>query len=95
MCSELDNSACPKPLDPLAGGDSVGTTKPGNTEKEGKVVFKDGGLQGTSTIIVRYLSDGITVIVFDNITGGTEGDLKFAPLELAAEIAKTIRDSGL
>jgi len=93
VCSEKDDMACPVPLDPLAGGESMDKIMQDAADEEGKVVFKDGALEGTSTIIVRYLKDGITVIVFDNITGESEGELKFAPLDLAAEITKTIRDA--
>ena len=83
-------------LDPLGGGDSTDKRRNEASDEQGKVVFKDGALQGYSTMIVRYLDDGITVIVLDNITGvQEEGALKFAPLELAAEIAKTIRDNGV
>ncbi|MGB3363947.1 MAG: serine hydrolase domain-containing protein [Thermodesulfobacteriota bacterium] len=93
VCSELNDTACPVPLDPLAGGDNENTGNPSATAPKGKVVYKDGGLPGYASILVRYLDDGLTVSVFVNITSATEGTLKFAPLNLAAEIAQTIRDN--
>jgi len=93
VCSELNEIACPKPLDPLAGGDNEKLGNPTSSDTRGKVVFKDGGLPGYASILVRYLDDGITVVVFVNTTPAREGDLKFAPLDLAAEIALTIREN--
>ncbi len=95
VCSELFDQNCPVPLDPLAGGDSLDKIFELPTDEDGLVVYKDGALAGYSSIIVRYLDDGITVVVFDNIKAATEGELKFAPLDLASEIAVTLRENGI
>jgi len=92
-CSELNEIACPKPLDPLAGGDNEILGNSISSDTMAKGVFKDGGLPGYASMLVRYLDDGITVIVFVNTSPAREGDLKFAPLDPAAEIALAIRDN--
>lgn len=93
VCSELNDVACPRPLDPLAGGSNENDPKTDATGQNGKVVYKDGGLPGYGSIMVRYLDDRLTVVVFVNTSPVHEGDLKFAPLDLAAEIALTIRNN--
>jgi len=93
VCSELNDTACPIALDPLSGGTNENDPKTDATGQTGKVVYKDGGLPGYGSIIVRYLDDGLTVVVLVNTSPVHEGDLKFAPLNLAAEIALTIRDN--
>ena len=94
VCSELNDTACPIALDPLSGGTNENDPKTdATTGQEGKVIYKDGGLPGYGSIIVRYLDDGLTVVVFVNTSPVHEGDLKFAPLDLAAEIALTIREN--
>lgn len=90
--TESDDMTCPMPQNPLVGIEGIVEFA---TEQDGKVVYKDGALPGYLSIFVRYLSDGITVVVFDNITTGIEGDLKFAPLDLASEIAVTLRENGI
>ncbi|GJM16661.1 MAG: hypothetical protein DHS20C13_19880 [Thermodesulfobacteriota bacterium] len=93
VCSELNDSFCPIALDLLSGGINSSNPKTEATGQDGKIVYKDGGLPGYGSIIVRYLDDGLTVVVFVNTSPVHEGDLKFAPLDLAAEIALTIRDN--
>lgn len=92
VCSELDDmETCPRPIDPLAGGDI--TDIPSDTAIfEGIVISKDGGLPGYGSIIVRYLEDGVTVIVFVNLLD-KEGALAFRPAELAAALADTVREN--
>lgn len=91
VCSEIDNmEGCPRPIDPLAGGDSSNNETLDTSVVEGKVVSKDGGLQGYGSVIVRYLEDGLTVIVFVNLLD-KEGALGFRPIELAAALADTVR----
>ena len=89
VCSEKNDMFCPKPVDPEAGGDADGPALDGPVDKDGKVVAKDGGVPGYSTEILRYLDDGLTVIVLANIKDGS-----FEPSSLAAEIALVVRDSG-
>jgi len=93
VCSELQDIVCPKSVDPAIGGD---ITAPADTEPAGeigKVVQKDGGVAGFASQIVRYLDDGLTVIVFVNATSPKEGSLAFEPVTLADEIAETIRQN--
>ena len=90
VCSEKDDLQCPKPIDPLAGGNNENLQSMDMAGPEGKVVAKDGGLPGYTSIILRYLDDGLTVIIFVN-NRNVEGSLAFRPIELAAEIALTIR----
>ena len=59
-----------------------------------RVVSKDGGLQGYSTVIIRYLDDGISVMFFVNSHDIEDGPLQFFPSPLAAELAKTVRDNS-
>lgn len=87
VCSELDDADCPKPVDPIIGGELL----PGAEVTTGKVVSKDGGVPGYSAAIVRYLDDGITVLVLAN-TLESSGPLQFSPVALAAAIAEVVRD---
>lgn len=93
VCSELQDEFCPKPVDPLTGGGLDGPVMPAPVDQEGKVVSKDGGVPGYSSQIVRYLDDGLTVIVLSNSLD-VEGPLSFEPAALAAEIALVVRESG-
>jgi CubicO group peptidase (beta-lactamase class C family) len=93
VCSELQDEFCPKPVDPLAGGTLDGSVMPAPAGQEGKVVSKDGGVPGYSSEIVRYLDDGLTIIVLSNSLD-VEGPLSFEPANLAAEIALLVRESG-
>jgi CubicO group peptidase (beta-lactamase class C family) len=94
VCSEKQDEFCPKPIDPEAGGDLTGSIFPDSSGSEGKVVSKDGGVPGYSSEIVRYLDDGLTVIVFSNSLDVGNGPLNFEPANLAAEIALVVRQSG-
>ena len=89
VCSEKNDMFCPKPVDPEAGGDVSGPPLDMPVGSDGKVVAKDGAVPGYSSEIVRYLDDGITVIVLSNIK-----DSSFEPAGLAAEIALVVRESG-
>ena len=93
VCSEKNDEFCPKPVDPEAGGGLDGSTLTDAPGSEGKVVSKDGGIPGYSSGIVRYLDDGISVIVLSN-TLESSGPLQFSPIGLAAEIALVVRESG-
>lgn len=92
VCSDLDDFlACPVAVDPLIGAD------PSNPEPfdfeghKGRIVQKDGGVAGFATQIVRYLDEGLTVYVNINVTNKEPESIAFAPLQLAAEVADTIR----
>ena len=87
VCSELDDADCPKPVDPLAGGELV----PGAEVTAGKVISKDGAVPGYSAAIVRYLDDGVAVLVLAN-TLDSDGPLQFSPVALAATIAEVVRE---
>lgn len=89
VCSEKNDMFCPKPVDPEAGGGVNDPALDVPVDLEGKVVSKDGAVPGYSSQIVRYLDDGITVIVLANIK-----DESFQPASLAAEIALVVRESG-
>jgi len=89
VCSEKNDMFCPKAVDPEAGGQLEGPVLDEPAGKDGKVVAKDGGLPGYSAEVLRYLDDGISVIVLSNIKDGS-----FKPVNLAAEIAKLVRESG-
>lgn len=97
VCSELDNEhGCPTASDPLNSGTNMDKVVDNPAGDEGKVVSKNGGVAGYSSIMLRYFDDGITVIIFNNIFVGmpkTEGLPEYHPIDLAAELAKTIRDS--
>jgi CubicO group peptidase (beta-lactamase class C family) len=93
VCSEKNDQFCPKPVDPEAGGDLGGSILPGSPDTEGKVDSKDGAVTGYSSGIVRYLDDGLTVIILSNSLDNS-GPLQFSPIGLAAEIALTVRQAG-
>lgn len=93
VCSEKQDEFCPKPVDPLAGGTLDDPVRPEPAGSEGKVISKDGAVAGYSSEIVRYLDDGLTVIVLSN-SFDVEGPLGFEPANLAAEIALVVRESG-
>lgn len=63
VCSEKNDMLCPKPVDPEAGGELEGPELDEPAGEEGKVVSKDGAVPGYSAQIVRYLDDGITVVI--------------------------------
>ncbi len=88
VCSEKNDMFCPKPVDPESGGELEGPLLDEPADKDGKVVAKDGGLPGYSAQVLRYLDDGISVIVLSNLKDGN-----FKPAGLAAEIAKLVRES--
>jgi len=92
ICLEQDDN-CPQPVDPLAGGSNDGTASDNAGGPNGRVVSKDGGLQGYSSVIVRYLDDGITVTFFVNTHDVAPGPLQFFPSPLAAELAKTVKEN--
>lgn len=89
VCSEKNDMFCPKPVDPEAGGELEGPVLEDPAGPDGKVVSKDGAVPGYSAEILRYLDDGLTVIILSNTK-----DSSFSPVNLAAEIALTVRESG-
>jgi len=92
VCSSLDEETCPA-VDPDNGGDP---SPPANLEPAGevsKVVQKDGGVAGFHSQIVRYLDDGVTVIVFVNTQSPSKGPYAFSVANLAHDIGRIVRDN--
>ena len=95
VCSELDEDACPRHINPLSGGDIPDDNTVENPAVIGKVVAKDGALAGYASYIARYLEDGLTIVVFINVVNPQEPPaLKFGPLALIAPVADVVRGNN-
>jgi len=88
ICSELDPSTCPSGVDPATGGDTNPPARLTPVGEVGKVVQKDGGVNGFGAQIDRYLDDGVTVYVNVN-TAGTN----FSIVDFTRQIAQIVRNS--